>query len=144
MVAPGALNWNEIYPDLDAALGNIDRFVTEGKQANVLGLFQTVWHDDGETLFESTWYPVAYAAASAWESQSVDRVRFARDFPGAFFGTTDARYAGDLAALGSIRSLLRGNPREYGNYLFWAIRWRQTLRTSRIRRSRTYDSQPRP
>ena len=119
MVAPGALNWNEIYPDIDAALGNIDRFVTEGKEAGVLGLFQTVWHDDGETLFEATWYPVAYAAASAWERDSVDRVRFARDFPRAFFGSTDPRYVQDLAALGTCRSILHDNPREYGDYLFW-------------------------
>ena len=119
MVAPGALNWNEIYPDLDAALANIDRFVTEGKEARVLGLFQTVWHDDGETLFEATWYPVAYSAASAWEADSVDRVRFAHDFPRAFFGSTDRRYVDDLAALGTCRSLLRDNPREYGDYLFW-------------------------
>jgi hypothetical protein len=120
LVAPGALNWNEIYPDIDAALPNIDRFVTEGKAAHVLGLFQTVWHDDGETLFEATWYPVAYAAASAWEANSVDRGRFAADFPAAFFGSDDARYASDLAALGRCRTLLRGNPREYGDYLFWA------------------------
>ncbi|MDQ2857462.1 MAG: beta-N-acetylhexosaminidase [Candidatus Eremiobacteraeota bacterium] len=120
MVAPGALNWNEIYPDLDAALGNIDRFTSEGKAAHVLGLFQTVWHDDGETLFEATWYPVVYAAASAWESDSVDRERFARDFPAAFFGTDDLGYAADLASLARCRVLLRGNPREYGDYLFWS------------------------
>ena len=121
MVAPGALNWNEIYPDLDAALGNIDRFVTEGKRSHVLGLFQTVWHDDGETLFEETWYPVAYAAASAWEAGSVDRARFAADFGPAFFGSDDPRYASDIADLARARTLLRGhNPREYGDYLFWA------------------------
>lgn len=120
MVAPGALNWNEIYPDLDAALGNIDRFVTEGKAAHVLGLFQTVWHDDGETLFEATWYPVVYAAASAWEAGSVDRARYAADFPHAFFGSDDARYADDIAALARARTALHGhNPREYGDYLFW-------------------------
>jgi hypothetical protein len=119
LVAPGALNWNEIYPDLDAALGNIDRFVTEGKTSHVLGLFQTVWHDDGETLFEATWYPVVYAAASAWEAQPVDRARFARDFPFAFFGTTDPGYADDLAALGACKTLTHDNPREYGDYLFW-------------------------
>jgi len=128
MVAPGALNWNEIYPDLDHALGNIDRFVTEGKAAHVLGLFQTVWHDDGETLFEATWYPVLYAAASAWEAPSVDRARYARDFPAAFFGTGDARYADDIAALGHCRTLLANNPREYGDYLFWTDPFAPDLR----------------
>ena len=119
MVAPGALNWNEIYPDLDAALPNIGRFVGEGKAAHVLGLFQTVWHDDGETLFEATWYPVLYAAASAWESGSVGEGRFARDFSFAFFGADDQGYARDLAALGRARTLLRKSPREFGDYLFW-------------------------
>ena len=120
LVAPGALNWNEIYPDIDSALPNIDRFISEGKASHVLGLFQTVWHDDGETLFEATWYPVAFAAASAWERNSVNPARFASDFPSAFFGSDDARYASDVAALGRCRTLLRANPREYGDYLFWA------------------------
>jgi hexosaminidase len=120
MVAPGAQNWNEIYPDLDAALGNIDRFVGEGKSAGVLGLFQTVWHDDGETLYEATWYPLLYAAASAWEAGSVDRARFARDFPSAFFGRDDTSYASDLASLARCRTLLRANPRESGDALFWS------------------------
>jgi hypothetical protein len=119
-VAPGALNWNEIYPDLNAALPNIDRFVSEGKASHVLGLFQTVWHDDGETLFEATWYPVAFAAASAWESGSVDRQRFASDFPWAFFGTNDVGYASDIAALARCGTLVHPNPREYGDYLFWS------------------------
>jgi hexosaminidase len=120
MVAPGALNWNEIYPDLDQAVANIGRFIGEGKRSHVLGLFQTVWHDDGETLFEATWYPVLYAAASAWESGDVDASRFARDFAPAFFGSDDPGYADDFAALGRACTLLRGNPREYGDYLFWA------------------------
>ena len=68
MVAPGASNWNEIYPAIDTALANERRFINQGKAARVLGLFQTVWHDDGETLYEATWYPVLYAAAAAWQS----------------------------------------------------------------------------
>jgi hypothetical protein len=120
MVAPGALNWNELYPDLGQALSNIGKFVGEGKSAHVLGLFQTVWHDDGETLFEATWYPVVYAAASAWESAAVDPARFARDFPPAFFGVADDRYAQDLTGLARARTLLHDAPRDSGDVLFWS------------------------
>jgi hypothetical protein len=120
MVAPGALNWNEIYPDLDQALPNIGRFAGDGKRAHVLGLFQTVWHDDGETLFEATWYPVLYAATSAWESADVDLARFRRDFPRAFFATGDARYAQDFADLGRARTLVAKSPRAAGDILFWS------------------------
>ena len=121
MVAPGADNWNEIYPNLDVALGNIDRFVSQGKAAHVLGLFQTVWHDDGETLYEATWYPVVYAAASAWEAARVDRERYARDFPRAFFGTDDPRYVDDFKNMADARTLLEHALGDRsGNYLFWA------------------------
>lgn len=128
LVAPGALNWNAIYPDLDAALPNEDRFITEGKVAGVLGLFQTVWHDDGETLDEATWEPVALAAAAAWQTVPVDRATFGTAFARAFFGTDDAGYGADLAALGRCGTLVRHNPREYGDYLFWSDPFDPTLR----------------
>jgi len=68
MVAPGAANWNEIYPDLATSYANVGRFVGEAKGARgMLGMFMTVWHDDGETLFEATWPAVAYAAAGRFE-----------------------------------------------------------------------------
>ncbi|HEY6325335.1 MAG TPA: glycoside hydrolase family 20 zincin-like fold domain-containing protein, partial [Candidatus Cybelea sp.] len=106
MVAPGASNWNEIFPNVDRALANERRFIDEGKAARVLGLFQTVWHDDGETLYEATWYPVIYAAASAWEAGDVAPERFAADFPGAFFGVGDPRYARSVRELGDALALL--------------------------------------
>ena len=121
MVAPGADNWNEIYPDVDTALTGIGRFVSEGQAARVLGLFQTVWHDDGESLYEATWFPVLYAAASAWEQAPVERERFTRDFPLAFFGVDDAAYGRDVDALARARTALRAAGDESaGDYLFWA------------------------
>lgn len=119
MVAPGANNWNQIYPDIHAALTNEQRFIDEGKSAHVFGLFQTVWHDDGESLFEATWYPVLYSAVAAWENRSVDPARFQRDFPAAFFGSDDARYGRDIAELADVQSAMADSYTYPSNYLFW-------------------------
>ncbi len=122
MVAPGASNWNEIFPNIDRALANERTFIGQGKAARVLGLFQTVWHDDGETLYESTWYPVIYAAAAAWQSGDADLTAFATDFPSAFFGTADSKYSEDVSALGLALKSLEPKDYEYGqsDALFWA------------------------
>ena len=120
MIAPGAANWNEIYPDLATAYANVARFGAEAKDARgMLGMFMTVWHDDGETLFEATWPSVAYAAATAWQSGPVDDATWHRTFARAFFGTDDPRYAADLDALRAIRPLIRTAPSDPPDYLFW-------------------------
>ena len=120
MVSPGANNWNEIYPDIDLAIHNERTFINEGKTSHVLGLFQTVWHDDGETLYEATWYPVVYAASAAWQSGDLTPERFATDFPQAFFGVDDRRYSDDIASLGKILTQLESSKYDWTDYLFWA------------------------
>jgi hexosaminidase len=119
MVSPGANNWNEIYPRIDLALDNIGRFVADGRRAHVLGMFMTVWHDDGESLYEATWYPLAFAAASAWQDRDVDRARFPSAFAWAFFASKDSRWARSMDRLREIGDLLdaEGDP---DDYLFWA------------------------
>lgn len=122
MVAPGASNWNEIFPNVDTALANERTFVNQGKAARVLGLFQTVWHDDGETLYEATWYPVIYAAAAAWQGGDLRPEQFASDFPSAFFGVDDARLSADVNELGAVLRALEPANASYGqtDALFWA------------------------
>jgi hexosaminidase len=120
MIAPGAANWNEIYPDLATSYANVARFAGDAKGARgMLGMFMTVWHDDGETLFEATWPSVAYAAATAWQSQPVDDASWHRTFARAFFGSDDPRFAADLDALQAIRPLLHTTPSDQPDYLFW-------------------------
>jgi len=119
MVAPGANNWNEIFPDLATAIPNERRFINEGKAAHVFGLFQTVWHDDGESLYEATWYPLLYAAAAAWDTRDVDPEKFNRDFPAAFFGSSDPRFGTDVTTLGDIVRRLGTDRYDSTDYLFW-------------------------
>jgi hexosaminidase len=121
MAAPGVSNWNEIFPAVSTALANERRFIDEAKQAHLLGLFQTVWHDDGETLYEATWYPVLYAAAASWQTDDVAPERFAADFPAAFFGVDERSYSSDANQLGEILRRLEP-PQSYQqtDALFWA------------------------
>jgi hexosaminidase len=116
MVAPGANNWSEIFPDARAAIPNERTFIREGIGAHVLGLFECVWHDDGETLYDATWYPVLFAADEAWSVHDQTQAQFLAAFPSAFFGVDDARYASDAATLGDLDGQLGGRT----NKLFWA------------------------
>jgi hypothetical protein len=121
LVAPGANNWNEIYADLDTAYANEARFLADGKAAGVLGMFETVWHDDGESLYEATWAPVAFAAASAWQVRPVDRAGWHTTFARAFFGSDDPRFGRDLDALAALRTALRTHPQsDPPDYVFWS------------------------
>jgi hexosaminidase len=124
LVSPGANNWNEIYDDLDTAYANEAQFLADAKAAHsphILGMFETVWHDDGESLYEATWAPVAFAAASAWQTVPVDRAAWHRTFAQAFFGTDAAAYAADLDNLAAIRTALNVKPEtDPPDYLFWS------------------------
>jgi hexosaminidase len=124
LVSPGANNWNEIYADLDAAYANEARFLADAKAArspHVLGMFETVWHDDGESLYEATWAPLAFAAATAWQSAPVDRASWHRTFAQMFFGTDAAGFAADLDNLAAMRTALQTKPEtDPPDYLFWS------------------------
>ncbi len=120
MVDPGDDNWNQIFPNVAEALRVERRFIDEGKAAHVLGLYESVWNDDGESLYGATWYPVLYAAASAWQAGSVAPARFAADFPSAFFGVDDPNYAHDVTLLGRALDDLQRGTDYNSDALAWA------------------------
>jgi N-acetyl-beta-hexosaminidase len=66
-VCPGAQTWNQIFPNTEAAAKNIINFVRDGQKAGAVGMMNTTWDDDGETLFDVSWYPIALGAAASWQ-----------------------------------------------------------------------------
>jgi hexosaminidase len=122
MVAPGASNWNEIFPNIERALANEQRFIDEGKAAKVLGLFETVWHDDGETLYEATWFPLLYAAAAAWQANDVMPYEVGDAFTSTFFGASGDYYRNDILKLMQILETIEPASGGYdqSDALFWA------------------------
>jgi hexosaminidase len=105
-VCPGVWGWNQIFPNIDASSKNIVNFVRDGQAAGSQGMLNTTWDDDGESLFEMTWYGIVLGAAASWQPQAVDVRKFDSDFDWAFFRSEGEHFVGVIHALGSINTTL--------------------------------------
>jgi hexosaminidase len=105
-VCPGVWSWNQIFPNEDSASTNIVNFVRDGQKAGVLGMMNTEWDDDGESLFENAWYGVTLGAAASWQTAPLDITEFERDFDWAFFRHDGDELTKATRALGSVNTLL--------------------------------------
>jgi metal-responsive CopG/Arc/MetJ family transcriptional regulator len=90
--------------------------VRDGQKANALGMLNTSWDDDGETLFEMTWYGVVLGAAASWQEGQLDLAQFERDFDWAFFRRDGDSLVRALRTLGGVNALLGTSTT---NPLFW-------------------------
>lgn len=106
LVCPGVWGWNQIFPNVDASAKNIINFVRDGQAAGSLGMLNTTWDDDGESLFEMTWYGIVLGAAASWQSHPVDQKQFDSDFDWAFFRNDGDQFVSVIHALGGVNSLL--------------------------------------
>src|SRR3989440_3648428 len=99
-VCPGAQTWNQIFPNTDAAAKNIINFVRDGQKAGAIGMMNTTWDDDGETLFDVAWYPIALGAAASWQEGAMDRTQFDNNFSWSFFRAEGNDLTSALLAIG--------------------------------------------
>jgi hypothetical protein len=105
-VCPGASNWNQIFPNLEASTKNITNFVRDGQKAGAVGMMNTTWDDDGEALFEMAWHPIALGAAASWQEGALDVEKFDRDFDWSFFRNDGDHFVKAARALGRVNLTL--------------------------------------
>jgi len=115
-VCPGAQTWNQIFPNLDAAAKNIVNFVRDGQKAGAIGMMNTTWDDDGESLFEMSWHPIVLGAAASWQEGGVDIDKFDADFDWAFFRNDGDQFIKAERALGDVNTVLGTGP---SDEIFW-------------------------
>ncbi len=82
MVAPGVSNWSQVWPNLDTGYANIRNFVRDGQALGAIGMMNTMWNDDGESLPSMAWPGLVFGAAAAWQpgESTVDDFKNAYDW----------------------------------------------------------------
>ncbi|MGD0790148.1 MAG: beta-N-acetylhexosaminidase [Terriglobales bacterium] len=123
VVAPGAGNWRVIWPDLDSAFVNIRNFVRDGQKHQALGVLNTTWNDDGESLVDMTWPALIFGAAASWQPGESSIDDFKNSYDWAFYRNNDddRTFAGVIENLDRPNTLLAGVKLDNAsNELFWS------------------------
>ena len=85
-VCPGVSDWSQILPHFERASINIRNFVRDGARHGAIGMINTEWKDDGESLNAPNWHGYAWGAECAWNSSSTEPADFNRRLGGVLFG----------------------------------------------------------
>jgi hypothetical protein len=128
IVCPWIANTSQTMPDCEEAAANIGKFTEDGKRLGAIGVNNTVWNDDGETLYGLNWWGIAYGAACAWEPQTPSVEEFDQKYDWAFYRNTDHCFIDAIKKLSRLNERLRASGlgdmygQRYGgtqNQLFW-------------------------
>ncbi|MGB7602189.1 MAG: beta-N-acetylhexosaminidase [Candidatus Sulfotelmatobacter sp.] len=92
VVAPGANNWNQIWPNLDVAYVNIRNFVRDGQKLGAMGMLNTTWNDDGESIYGMAWPALIFGAAAGWQSNESDVDTFKGSYDWAFYRNNNSTF----------------------------------------------------
>lgn len=123
-VAPGVSSWNRVWPNFGTALANIRLSARTGQAGGSTGLLNTVWDDDGDAIFEETWYAILYGAAAAWQPGDSNIERFQDAYGQVFHGdTTGAVNAAQRALIAAHAALQRSRVSDGGTSLFFMDSW---------------------
>ena len=128
MVAPGASDWNAIWPNLDVAYVNIRNFVRDGQKVGAIGMLNTTWDDDGESLFDMTWPAMAFGASAGWQAGESNIDAFKDSYDWAFYRNSGDTFKNVLENLDRAHAALKNVGWDEGadDTLFWADPFDQT------------------
>jgi hypothetical protein len=120
-VAPGANNWNQLWPNLDVAYVNIRNFVRDGQKLGAIGMLNTTWNDDGESLYGMAWPALVFGAAAGWQPGESNVDQFKNSYDWAFYRNSDNTFRDALENLDrGHQALAKANIETETDDLFWA------------------------
>ena len=121
VVAPGANNWNQVWPDLDDAYVNIRNFTRDGQKLGAMGMLNTTWNDDGESIYGMAWPALVFGAGAGWQAGECDIDEFKNGYDWAFYRNDDTNFRDALDNLDRGHQALEKNHIAVEtDDLFWA------------------------
>jgi hypothetical protein len=119
-VAPGVNGWNRVYPNNDVALRNIQGFIRDGQRLGSTGVINTSWDDDGEHLFNQSWYGVLFGAAASWQQGESSIPDFAASYGLQFHGDGSGKIDEAQRKLSAAHATLsKGGVGDGSDALYW-------------------------
>jgi len=123
-VAPGINNWRVVYPNYNAGLGNIQRFVSDGQRLGSTGELNTVWNDLGEGLFNLDWYGVLFGAAAGWQPGTSSIPQFQNSYGQVFHGDDTGKInQAQIELMAAHAALKDAGLNAATDNLFWVDPW---------------------
>jgi hexosaminidase len=122
-VAPSANRGNRIFPDNDNNLKTIQSFVADGQRLGSTGMFNTVWNDGGEGLFDQDWYGVLFGAAASWQGGRSDTKQFEHTYGWVFHHDASGDVDKAKLELSQAHLVLLRAGLSAKNALFWEDPW---------------------
>jgi hexosaminidase len=120
-ISPGASNWNRIFPNFDTAFINIKNFARDGQKYGALGMLNTTWDDDGESLFAMTWPAIVFGAACSWQQGESPIESFKSKYDWAFYRNESHEFRDAIQGLSRAHALLRdAGVGEANDEAFWS------------------------
>ena len=104
-VCPGVDDWRRILPDFGNATINIQNFVRDGAKHKALGMLNTEWKDDSETLRAAAWHGYAWGAECAWNASLTEPADFNRRIGTVLFGEKSNHFGQAIELLAKVHRL---------------------------------------
>ncbi len=104
-VCPGISNWRLILPNFAVATTNIRNFVRDGAKLGAIGMLNTDWEDDGESLQGDRWHGHTWGAECAWNASTTTPDDFNRRVGAVLFGERGDHFGQAIKLLAQTHSM---------------------------------------
>ena len=102
-VCPGIWNWSVMLPLFNKSTTNIRNLVRDGCKHGAIGMLNTAWEDDAESIHGYNWYGIAWGAECSWNAAQTEPEDFRKRIGSVLFGAKGDEFGTAIKLLGELQ-----------------------------------------